>query len=177
MRTIAKICHVLLWVILALGVLFQSLAIAGIEYQKAEGRNNINTFWLGIAMIAMIVAVVLFVALRKGKIFPLILAVIAAIGLAFAAYYVQYEIFGPSMAGVTAYGDTLTIGKVIYRHALMVVEPLLMIPMYLVYLEDRRAAKYAEEHEEVPSILDGMGDFRLTKLEDDERPVKKPRKR
>ena len=178
MRTFAKICHVLLWVVLALGVLFQSVAIAGIEYQKELGHNNINTFWLGLAMVAMVVAVVLFVALKKGKIFPFILAVLAAIGLAAVAYYVQYKVFGPSMAGVEAYGDTLTTWKVIYRHALMVLEPLFMIPMFIVYLEDRREAKYAEEHEQAPSILDGMGDFRLSKLsEADERSEDDAKKR
>ena len=178
MRSVAKVCHVLMWIVLAVGVLFQSLGIAGIEFQKAEGKNNINTFWLGLAMVAMVVAVVLFVAMKKWKVIPFVLAVLAAVGLVFATFYVQVKIFGPSMEGVEKYGYTLTLGKLIYRHMLMVIEPVLMIPLFLVHLEDRREAKYAEEHEPVPSILDGMGDFTLSKLsEEDARVERKPRKR
>lgn len=178
MRELAKICRVLMWGVLAVGVLFQSLGIAGIEYQKGLGNNNINTFWLGLSMVAMVAAVVLFAVLKKGKVFPLIGAVLAAIGLALVAYYIQRMMFGSSMAGVEVYGQTLTTWKIVYRHALMVIEPLLMVPIYLVYREDLREAKYAEEHEQVPSILDGMGDFQLSKLsEEDERPQPKKHKR
>lgn len=187
MREFAKFCRVLMWIVLAVGVLFQSVSIAGIEYQQERGKelmkatNDINTFWLGLVMVAMVVAVVLFVTLKKGKIFPFILAIMAAIGVVIVAYYIDFEINGPAMSGVETFANSpyvLTKWEIIYRNALLSIVPLLMIPMFLVYLEDRREAKYAEEHEEAPSILDGMGDFRLSKLsEADERPEDDVKKR
>lgn len=187
MRELAKICRVLMWGVLAVGVLFQSLSIAGIEYQKelgmqrGMGGNNVNTMWLGLVMVAMVLAVLAFVLMKRWKAIPLVLAFLVAIGIVVVAYYIDITINGHALPGVQAHSNSpydLTVWEIIYRNALLAIEPLLMIPLYLVYREDLREAKYAEEHEQVPSILDGMGDFQLSKLsEEDERPQPKKHKR
>ena len=58
--------------------------------------------------------------------------------------------------GVIPDGSYLTVWKALYRHALPVLIPFMMIPGWLVQREDNRAAEAAAEAEPMPSVLEGF---------------------
>ncbi len=177
MRTVAKVCKALMWVVLVIGVLFQTLSVMGIEYQRGLNNNNINTVPLVLATVVMVIAVILFATLQRVKLIPLIIAAVMAVCFVVLAYYVQVKTLGSNLAGVEQYGYTLTVGKILRNNALLAIEPFLMFPIWLVHREDRRAAELVAEQEAVPSVLGGLlSDFTLSTLPEEKEvpgPIKK----
>lgn len=177
MRTLAKVCKVLVWVVLVVGVLFQALSVMGIEYQKGFSNNNISTVPLVLATVVMVMAVILFTALRRRKFIPLIIATAMAVCFVVLAYYIQVKTLGRNLNGIEQYGYTLTVGKILRNNAMLAIEPLLMFPIWLVHREDCCAADLAEEQETVPSVLSGLSDFTLSTLPEEKEVPKLTKKR
>ncbi len=161
MRTLAKVCKVLLWVVLALSLFFQIGAVIAIKnYDTAMGiKSSYEVGPLVIATALMTVSVILFAALRRGKVVPLIAA--AVLGVCFIALAHSLQVYYGAPAGVEPNGEYMTVWRALYKHALPALLPVLMLPMWWVYREDRLEAAAAAEREEVPSIL---GDFQMSSL-------------
>ena len=167
MRILAGICRVLIWAVLALSSIFQVLAVIMIGYyddQKvAEGIAGSHPVdHIIICTVLMLAAVLVFFLLRRGKLFPMI----AAGGL--GVYFVWLANWIVKVCEMSAWNAT-------WRHASMLLIPFLMIPVWLVHREDRRAAEAAAEAEHVPGILEDDG-FRLSALpEEEQRPRNRKR--
>lgn len=176
MRILADVCKVLMWVVLALSLFFQIGAIMAIKYfDNAMGiRSSYEVGPLAAATALMTVAVIMFAALRRGKGIPLIAA--AVLGVCFIALAHSLHSYYGAPAGTEQIDDYMTVWEALYKHALPALLPVLMLPIWLVYREDRRAADLAAELEALPSILGDLSDFTLSTLPE-EKEVPKPTKK
>lgn len=157
MRTWAAICRVGIWIVTVLMLFFQILTVMGIKnYDTAVGAaSSYEVAPLVLATALMTVTVIVFFALRRGRLVPLIIA--AVLGLCFVALAHSLHVYyGPPTTGVIPDGSYLTVWKALYRHALPVLIPFMMIPGWLVQREDNRAAEAAAEAEPMPSVLEGF---------------------
>lgn len=180
MRTLASICRVLMWVLLAWMLFFQIGTIISIHnYDRAmDILSSYETGFMTLITVLMTAAVVLFAVLRRGKTVPLVAAAVLGVCFIWLAHSLQQYYGAPS--GTETLEASLTVGKALYRHASPALLPVVMLPPWWVWREDRLEAAAAAEREPVPGVLGDLADFHLSALPDeDTRPneAKKPRRR
>lgn len=160
MNILASICRVLVWVVLVITTALQALAMYGI----ASGNNDFSIFPMVIATVVMVVAVILFFALPRGKTVPFLMAVGAAVLFIVVAVMIKnaftvYLGADGSNVGITAW-------RMIYRHLSPILIPVLLLPPWVMYRVDVKLEKEYKEKHQPDSYLD-LGDFQLSRLEED----------
>ena len=147
MRTFVSVCRVLVWIVLVLTTLIQIGAILSISL----GERLINPTLLTIATALMAVSVIVFFALRRGKLFPLLTAAVAALLFIIAAL----ELKDTLAVVVTERGPAgISLWTAMYRHMSPALIPLLMFPIFWDNYTDRRAAKLAEADQLTPTYFE-----------------------
>ena len=141
---LVKFCKKVIWVLLAMTVLFQGIAIYGIMNGNAAEQYDYRP--LAVATVLMVIAVILFRVLPRGKIVPFVLA--SVMGVLFVVLAIQmmnvFEVRTLTEGGT----EGLTFWRALYRHMSPILIPLCMIPIFLEYREERLEAK--AEQEETP---------------------------
>ena len=172
MRKVASVSRVLLWITFVLSVFFQVVAIFAINlYNTQSGTiSSYKTGPLAIATVLMVLAVLLFFILRRGKLVPLIVA--AALGVCFIFLAVSLHEYYGAPAGVVPGGEYMTAFEAVYKHALPALLPVFMFPLWLEYRQDRIDNAHREDEEQIESVLGGLTDFKLSALPE-ENPKKK----
>ncbi len=171
MQTLVPVSRVLMWVVLALSLFFQVGTIITIQnFDASIGvTSSYETGFMLVCTILLPITVIVFEVLRRGKLVPFIAA--AVLGVCFVCIAHSLQAYYGAPAGTEAAGEYLTVWEALYKHALPALIPVLMIPLYIDYRIERRAAILAAEREEVPSILGNVGDFKLSSLADEEPPA------
>ena len=147
MRTFVSVCRVLVWILLVLTTLIQIGAILSISL----GERLVNPTLLTIATALMAVSVIVFFALRRGKLFPLLTAAVAALLFIIAAL----ELKDTLAVVVTERGPAgVSLWDAMYRHMSPILIPMLMFPIFWDYHTDRRAAKLAEADQLTPTYFE-----------------------
>lgn len=160
MRKFLSICRVLVWSVLILTTLIQIGAILSISL----GDRLVNPTLLTVATALMTVSVIVFFALRRGKLFPLIAAAVAAILFIIAAL----ELKNTLSVVVTERGLAgISLWTAMYRHMSPALIPFLMLPIFWDDYTDRRALKLAEADLLTPTYFEND--------EEEPKPVKQKR--
>ncbi len=147
MRTFVSICRVLVWTVLVLTTLIQIGAILSISL----GERLVNPTLLTVATALMLLSVIVFFALRHGKVFPLITAAVAGILFIIAAL----ELKDTLSVVVTERGLAgISLWTAMYRHMSPALIPFLMLPIFWDDYTDRRAAKLAEADRVTPTFFE-----------------------
>ena len=147
MRTFVSVCRVLVWIVLILTTLIQIGAILSIWL----GERLVNPALLTVATALMAVSVVVFFALRRGKLFPLITAAVAGLLFIIAAL----ELKDTLAVVVTERGNAgISLWTAMYRHMSPVLIPMLMFPVFWDDYTDRRALKLAEADRLTPTYFE-----------------------
>ncbi len=170
---LVKFCKKVIWVLLAITVLFQGVAIYGIMNGNAAERYDYRP--LAVATVMMVLAVILFRVLPRGKVVPLVVA--AVMGVFFVVLGVQ--MLGVFKASTSAGGIDIgmTFWKVLYRHMSPILIPLCMIPIFLEYREKRMQEKADEEETPSDSYFELLGDADTKSKKDAPRPKRSVRRR
>ena len=161
MHIVTGVSRVFVWVSLVISTLFQGLAMFGIA------RNSeFSIIPMLVATFVMVAAAILYFALPKGKLFPLLMAVGAAVLFIIVAILLAKEF--PVRLGIDGSDQGLTPWRLVYRHLSPLLVPLFLTPLYIEYRAECKAAA-ARAHEEAPdsyfNLLDK--DFKLSRLEDE----------
>ena len=158
MRKVATVSRVLLWITFVLSVFFQAVAIIAIKLYdtQSETISSYKTGPLAIATVLMVLMVLLFFILRRGKLIPLI--VMAALGVCFIFLAVSLHEFYGAPAGVVPSGEYMTAFEAMYKHALPALLPVFMFPLWLEYRQDCIDNARREDEEPVESVLGGLAD-------------------
>ncbi|MBR2337895.1 MAG: hypothetical protein IKA63_00325 [Clostridia bacterium] len=164
MDTIASISRVLAWVTLVITTAFQCLAMYGIY----TGNSEFSIFPMAVATVLMAVSVILFFALRQGKTVPFLMAVGAAVLFIVVAVMIKNEFTVHMGADGTDMG--ITSWRMVYRHLSPVLVPVFLLAPWVVYRVDRKVEKEYAKKEQPDSYLD-LGDFQLSRLEEQEEPA------
>lgn len=147
MRTFVSVCRVLVWIVLVLTTLIQIGAILSISL----GEKLVNPTLLTIATALMVVSVIIFFALRRGKLIPLLTAAAAALLFIIAAF----ELKSTLAVVVTERGPAgISLWTAMYRHMSPILIPMLMFPIFWDDYTDRRAAKLAEADQLTPTYFE-----------------------
>lgn len=176
MQTRSMVCRWALWILYPIVLFFQFSAIygtlTGTAADSLEIRPVVN--WMMILTIVFFATVTAFLVLPllyKGKRAAYVCAFVtlitaAVLSLLFLPIALKlYDYFGGTY--VTTSGEIgLSLWDAVYRHMSPLLFPLLMIPVFLDVREAENERQYAEEKEEIPSVLGGLRDFRLSKLDD-----------
>ncbi len=163
MRTFVSVCRALVWILLILTTLIQIGAILSILL----GERLVNPTLLIVATALMTVSVIVFFALRRGKLFPLLTAAAAALLFIIAAL----ELKDTLAVVVTERGLAgISLWTAMYRHMSPALIPLLMLPIFWDDYTDRRAAKLAEADRLTPTY------FETTDEDESEVTARKPKR-
>lgn len=149
MRTFVSVCRVLVWLILVLTTTIQVMAVIGIYIWNSA--DVFNPVLLIVAAVLMLLAVVLFFALPRGKVFPLVLAAMAGIFFVILALQLK-ETFPVTVTERGLAG--ISLWTAMYRHMSPALIPLLMFPIFWDNYTDRRAAKLAEADQLTPTYFE-----------------------
>ena len=142
MRTVSTVSKILMWLFFCLSLFFHSLALIGlymnnqnaVEQEKVSGVYNLVPMLIGV--IVMLLAVVLFTALPKGKLVPLIASVLA--GILLACVTIDLGNTFPPSVGADGSDVGLTAWRLVYRHYSMLLTP---VCMAVAYFTSRAADK------------------------------------
>lgn len=170
---LVKFCKKVIWVLLATTVLFQGIAIYGIMSGNAAEQYDYRP--LAVATVAMVVAVLLFRILPRGKMVPFAIAVV--MGVFFIVLGVQ--MMGIFKASTSAGGIDIgmTFWKVLYRHMSPILIPLCMLPIFLEYREQRLYAQAKQEEMPPDSYFELLSDAQEETAKDLPRPKRSVRRR
>lgn len=173
MRLFASFCRVMIWVTLVITTAVQALAIIGI-YMKGSG-SLFNPVLLIVAVAAMVVSVILFFALPRGKIFPLAAAALTAI--LFIVLAVEMTNAFPTSLSSDGGTTGISMTKAVFRHMTPALIPLLMLPVWWQYHRDRVAQNEKAATEKTPSYFDMLDkSYTMRSLEDETIPAPKPKR-
>lgn len=186
MQTRSTVCRWAMWILYPIVLFFQFGAIygtfTGTAANSMEIRPTVNLMMiLTLLFFATVTAFLILPLIYKGKraayLCALVTLIVAAVlSVLFVPIALKlYDYFGGTY--VTTSGEIgLSLWDVIYRHMSPLLFPLLMIPLFLDLRDLENERKYAEEKQEIPSILGGLSDFHLSKLPDEEnRPIREKR--
>ncbi len=149
MRIFLSVCRVLVWLILVLTTAVQIMAVIGIYVGGSV--DLFDPVLLIVAAALMLLAVVLFFALPRGKVFPLVLAAAASAFFVILAFQLK-EAFPVT---VTTNGNAgISLWRAIYRHMSPALIPLFMLPIWWDYHTDRRIQKLAEADRLTPTYFE-----------------------
>ncbi len=163
MRIFLSACRTMIWILLVFITIMQVMTVIGL-YQ-GNSVELFNPTFLIIATGIMAVSVVLFFALRRYKLIPLIAAGMAAVFFIVLAFWLK-DAFPVT---VTTLGNAgVSLWDAMYRHMSPALIPLFMLPLWWDYHTDRRAAKLAEADRLTPTYFE-------TAEEDTVKPVKQKR--
>lgn len=145
MRTTSTVCKVLMWVFFIVSLFFHVMALFGlhlnnqsaIELNKPASVYNIQPMLIGCVL--MLLSVIVFTFLRKGKWIPLCIAVAAGVLLLIVTIDLG-NTFTVSI-GVDGGDVGLTPWRLVYRHYSMLLTPILMA---IAYFTGRTADKEEE---------------------------------
>ncbi len=150
MRLFASFCRVLVWVVLALTAIPQIMAVIGIYF--GNSTELFNPVLLIVATALMFIAVVLFFAIPRGKLIPLLLAAAAAAFFIILALKLM-DVFPVTVTLTKNAG--ISLWRAMYRHMSPVLIPLLMFPVFWEYHTDRKASLLAEADRLTPTYFEG----------------------
>ncbi len=186
MQLRSTLCRTAMWILYPVVLFFQFGAIYGTFTGTAANSQEIRpvvtlmlvlTFFFFMTITAFLVLPILYKKKRAGYVIALVtLITTAALSVLFVPIALKlYDYFGGTF--ITTGGEIgLSFWDVVYRHMSPLLFPILMIPVFLDIRELEFERQHAEEGEEIPSILGGLTDFRLSKLPDEEeRPVREKR--
>ena len=139
------------WITLALTTLVQIGTILSIRL----GENLVNPTLGVIATVLMVLSVILFFALSRGKLVPLVMAGIA--GVLFILFAFQLKDTLPVV--VTERGLAgVSLWKAMYRHMSPALIPLFLFPIFWDYHTDRQLLRRAEADLLTPSYFESTDD-------------------
>ncbi len=141
MSTLAWICKKLLWVLLVVTTAFQVVAVFSIAGGNAATKYDYRP--LVVATVLMVLCVVTFAVLPRGKMVPLAFA--AVLGVFFVVLAVQMTRVFPVYAGADGTDHGITLWRAMYRHMSPLLLPLCMFPVWWEHHTDRLAEKAARE--------------------------------
>ncbi len=149
MRIFLSVCRMLVWVVLALTTLIQIGAILSISL----GERLVNPTLLIVATALMVLSVIVFFALRRQKLIPLVTAAVAGVLFIIAALQLKDTL----AVVVTERGLAgISLWTAMYRHMSPVLIPLFMLPVWWDHHTDRQAAKLAEADQITPTFFETM---------------------
>lgn len=140
-----RVCRVLAWLVLALCVFFQVVAVLGI---RANGIAY-DTAPLLTATVLLVLAVVLFFALPRGKLVPLL----ATVALAAVFVVLALDLHATFSPASPRADSGLTWWRTVYRHLLPTTLPVLLFPVWWDDRARRLERRAAREAETPPSVL------------------------
>ncbi len=186
MQTRSTICRWAMWILYPIVLFFQFSAIygtlTGTAANSLEIRPTVNlmmivTFLFFLTVTAFLIVPLLYKNKRAAYLVALVTLIVAAVlSVLFVPIALKlHDYFGGTH--VTTGGEIgLSVWDVIYRHMSPLLFPALMIPVFLDLREAENDRRYAEENEQIPSVLGGLSDFRLSRLpEEEDRPVREKR--
>ena len=186
MQTRSTVCRWVMWILYPIVLFFQFGAIygtfTGTAANSMEIRPTVNlmmilTFLFFATVTAFLILPLIYKGKRAAYLCALVTLIVAAVlSVLFVPIALKlYDYFGGTY--VTTSGEIgLSLWDVVYRHMSPLLFPLLMIPLFLDLRDLENERKYAEEKQEIPSILGGLSDFHLSKLPDEEnRPIREKR--
>lgn len=147
MRIFLSICRVLAWVTLVLTTLVQIGTILSVYM----GDRLVNPLFLVMATILMVVSVIMFFCLRRGKLIPLLTAAVAGIVFILTALHLKDTL---SVVVTTQGLAGISLWKAMYRHMTPALIPLFLFPVFLDYHTDRVAILRAEADARTPQFFD-----------------------
>ncbi len=150
MRSFITFTRVCTWITLAVTGLVQILAVVGIYINNSIAE--FNPILLIAATAIMLTATVLFFALPRGKVIPLLIAAADAVFFIILAFMLKNAF--PVLMAVDGSDTGISLWMAIYRHMSPLLVPLFMIPSWWQYHEERQAEKTADAEERTPSYLD-----------------------
>lgn len=180
------VCRWAMWLLYPVVLFFQVAAIYGtlsgtaadsLEIRPTVNLMTILTCVFFLFVTAFLILPLLYKKKRAAYLCALVSLIISALlALLFIPIALQlYNYFGGTY--ITSGGEVgISLWDTIYRHMSPLLFPLLMIPVFLDLRQAERERQAAEEKEDVPSILGGLSDFRLSKLPADQnRPMREKR--
>ncbi len=172
MQLITKLCRFFAWLTLIITSAVQVLAIVGIALNDSAGK--LSPWYLASATFVMLAAVILFFALRRGKIFPLILSALAGIAFVVLALIMMqvYPVVESIMGGTTG----LSLWDAILRHMTPLLIPIFLFPLWWQDHEERQAEKNAIQDANTPSYFDLLSDSDVMHVDDDSVKQAKPKR-
>lgn len=135
MRILSYICKTLMWVFCVIYLLFQGLTIYSLTYynDKAISLKQPDHVYNPVALIVatalMLLAVILFVAMKKRRYIGIIMATVSALVILVVALDLGREF--PAVIGTGGMDTGLNAWKLIWRHIGISVVPIFMLGGWL----------------------------------------------
>ena len=165
MRSFAAFTRVCSWVLLVFTGMVQLLAAVGIFVNGSQ--EVFNPWWLIAATALMVLSVVLFFALRRGKTLALLIALADAVLFVVLAFMLKNAF--PVVLAVDGSDTGISLWMAIWRHMSPVLVPLCLLPTWVQYHEDRVAEKNATSEQNTPSYLDLIDEnYTMRPLDEDD---------
>lgn len=172
MQFVTKLCRTLTWITLILTAGVQALAIIGMYLNDKAGK--FNPLFLIVATAVMILSVVLFFVLRRGKLFPLIGTAVA--GIAFVVLAIIMMKVYPVVEAIDGTSTGISLWDAISRHMTPILIPVFLFPLWWQFHEDWRAEKNAVEEASTPSYFDILAESAAMRVDDDQAKMPKPKR-
>ncbi len=170
---LVKFCKKVIWVLLVITVLFQGVAIYGIMNGNAAEQYDYRP--LAVATVMMVLAVILFRVLPRGKVIPFVIAAVMGVFFVVLAVQMMGVFKVQTLADGSSFG--LTFWRALYRHMSPILIPLCMIPIFLKYREKRVEEKAAAEETPSDSYFELLGDADTELEKEAPRPKRSVRRR
>lgn len=170
MRHFISFCRIMAWIVLIITTGIQIMAIYGIYLNHSA--DIFNPLLLIIATAVMFLAVVLFFALPRGKLFPLLVAAADAVFFVILACWLK-DAF-PTFVSKDDVETGITIWTAVWRHMSPVLVPLFLLPIWHEHHAAYQAIKIAESRENTPSYFDTLD--ASYKMNISEEPLPKPKR-
>lgn len=152
MRTMEKLCAAMMWVLLTISSLFTAVATVSVYVNKSNSVYSPTLLLISTGL--MLVAAIVYTAMPRGKVIPLVVSVLAA-PLVVIATVKLGEAFPENADLFREVG--LTAWELVYRHYSMLGVPLCMFASFMSYRVRVREEKQLAEAG-YQSIYDLSGD-------------------
>ncbi len=161
MQLASRIWCLLAWIALAFSLCMQTL----IAFGMYTGGSGFSIVPIVVASVLLLVATIATVALPKKKGIGLIVAAAAGVLFIVTAMLVSREF--PILTNKMDMGWGITAWQFVYRHLSPLLVPLFLLGYWFCW-RAQQAIDAAYQKETVPDSYLNLGDFQLSKLDDDE---------
>lgn len=161
MQLVSRIWCGLAWAALVFSLCMQALVAFGI----ASGNSGFSIVPIVVASVLLLVSMILIVALPKGKLLPLLMA--AAAGVLFIIVAVLIARQFTILVGVESLDGGITAWQFVYRHLSPLLVPLFLLGYWICWRTQYKIDA-AYQKETAPDSYLNLGDFQLSRLEDEE---------
>ena len=172
MQFVTKLCRALTWVTLISTTGVQVLAAIGMYLNDKAGK--LNPLFLIAATAVMVLSVVLFFVLRRGKLFPLIGTAVAGIAFVVLAL-IMMQVY-PVVTSVEGISTGISLWDAIFRHMTPILIPVFLFPLWWQFHEDWLAEKNAVAEASTPSYFDILAESAAMHVDDDQAKLPKPKR-